>query len=115
MKKKRETRRGKRRPAPERPEVRPLFVDGSDESTDVPTPEAQDPTALAHRRVREGELYYVSDDAAPEGWSVVEIAGVDAGVLAAFAVGQLEAIPLDEIEDRILGPVAGPPSARRAA
>ncbi len=112
MSKKRESRRSNRRTAPEQAEVQHLFADESDESSDAP---AQDPAAQAHRRVREGELYYVADDAAPEGWTVVEINGVDDGPLAAFAVGQLEAIPLAEIEDRILGPVAGPPSARRAA
>ena len=65
----------------------------------------------SHRRVREGELYYVRDEAAPEGWSVVEIGGVDGGALAAFAVGQLEAIPLAELEGRVLGPVPVPPPA----
>ena len=47
----------------------------------------------SHRRVREGELYYVRDDAASDGWSIVEIGGVDGGALAAFAVGQLEHAP----------------------
>jgi hypothetical protein len=73
------------------------------------------PKDHSHRRVREGELYYIQDEAAPTGWSIVEIAGVDDGVLAAFTVGQLEAIPLDELEGRILGPVPKPEPALRTA
>ena len=70
----------------------------------------------SHRRVREGELYYVEDEAAPSGWSVVEIAGVGEGELAGFALGQLEAIPLSELEGRILAPVAAPePTLARVA
>lgn len=117
MSKKHDSRRTKR----QRAEVQPLFsddvvrdveeIDGERDGEEAP----QDPTAHAHRRVRAGELYYVSDDASPEGWTVVEISGVDDGPLAAFAVGQLEAIPLEELEDRILGPVAAPGDARRAA
>ena len=61
-----------------------------------------------HRRVREGNLYYVNDDAAPTGWSIVEINGAGEGELAGFALGQLEAIPLHELEGRILGPVPTP-------
>jgi hypothetical protein len=71
------------------------------------------PASTAHRRVREGELYYVMDEAAPHGWSIVEVASSDSGVLAAFAVGQVEAIPLSEVEERILGPVAPPPRTTR--
>lgn len=71
------------------------------------------PASTPHRRVREGELYYVMDEAAPHGWSVVEVASSDSGVLAAFAVGQVEAIPLSEVEERILGPVARPPRTTR--
>jgi hypothetical protein len=69
------------------------------------------PQELSHRRVREGELYYVQDEAAPTGWSIVEIAGADDDLLAAFTVGQLEAIPLDELDGRILGPVPAPKPA----
>ncbi len=64
-----------------------------------------------HRRIREGELYYVEDVAAPAGWSIVEINGSDDGELAGFALGQLEAIPLSELEGRILGPLPVPGSA----
>ena len=120
MSKKRDSRRTK----PQRADVQPLFSDDTDGVHDVEAIDderhgagaPQDPTAQAHRRVRAGELYYVADDASPEGWTVVEISGVeDDGPLAGFAVGQLEAIPLDELEDRILGPVAAPGNARRAA
>jgi hypothetical protein len=69
-----------------------------------------------HRRVREGEIYYVNDEAAPTGWSIVEIAGDGDNALAGFALGQLEAIPLDELEGRILGPVPVPePALARVA
>lgn len=77
------------------------------ESTELPAEEGHQP-APAHRRVREGELYYVTDEAAPEGWSIVEIASSDSGHLAAFALGQLEAIPLAEVEDLILSAVQRP-------
>ena len=69
--------------------------------------------APAHRRVRAGELYYVTDEAAPEGWSIIEIASSDSGVLAAFALGQLEAIPLSEVEGLILSAVQRPPHNSR--
>jgi len=69
----------------------------------------------AHRRVRVGELYYVEDEAAPSGWSIVEIAGLEGDEMAAFAPGQLEAIPLAELDGRILGPVVEPGCAQRAA
>jgi len=69
-----------------------------------------------HRRVRDGELYYVKDEAAPSGWSIVEIAGGEGDTLAAFAPGQLEAIPLAELEGRLIAPVPvpEPPLARVA-
>ncbi len=63
-----------------------------------------------HRRIRKGELYYVEDVAAPAGWSIVEINGSDDGEPAVFALGQLEAIPLSELEGRILGPLPVPGS-----
>ncbi len=70
--------------------------------------EPHQPAPMPHRRVREGELYYVADEATPEGWSVIEIASSDSGVLAAFALGQLEAIPFSEVEELILSPVQRP-------
>lgn len=74
------------------------------------------PQHESHRRVREGELYYVADEAAATGWSVVEIAGAGGAGLAGFALGQLEAIPLAELEGRILGPVPVPgPTLARVA
>ncbi|MGI9591534.1 MAG: hypothetical protein ACR2P8_09205 [Myxococcota bacterium] len=74
------------------------------------------PQEDSHRRVREGEFYYVRDEAAPDGWSIVEIGGVDGGALAAFAVGQLEAIPIAELEGCVLGPVPVPePALARVA
>ena len=62
-----------------------------------------------HRRVRVGQLYYVEDPASPLGWFVVEIEGTDRKHRAAFAPGQIEAVPLAEIRGRILGPVPSPP------
>jgi len=87
-----------------------------DDSRDAPQDDARDETSHhpqddAHRRIREGEIYYVRDDAAPEGWSTVEISGTADGSLAGFALGQLEAIPLTELEGRILGAVPAPQSA----
>ena len=76
--------------------------------------EPDQPASMPHRRVREGELYYVADEAAPEGWSVIEIASGDSGVLAAFALGQLEAIPLSEIEGLILSAVQRPTPTSRS-
>lgn len=67
------------------------------------------PQDEAQRRLLEGQLYYVQDDASPQGWSIVEINGVADGVLAGFVVGQLEAIPLDELMQRMIGPVPAPP------
>ena len=61
-----------------------------------------------HRRVRAGNLYYVLDTASVLGWSVVEIEEHDPSHRAAFVPGQLEAVPLAEIGDRILGPVPEP-------
>ena len=61
-----------------------------------------------HRRVRSGLLYYVTDTASPLGWSVVEIEEEDPNGRAAFAPGQLEAVPLEEVEGRILGLVPEP-------
>ncbi len=61
-----------------------------------------------HRRVRSGRLYYVTDTASPLGWSVVEIEEEDPNGRAAFAPGQLEAVPLEELKGRILGPVPSP-------
>ena len=77
------------------------------EPIDVAAEEPHQPSP-AHRRVREGELYYVTDEAAPEGWSIIEIASSDSGHLAAFAVGQLEAMPISEVEDLILSAVQRP-------
>jgi len=71
----------------------------------------EEPLARPERRVREGEIYYVEDAAAPDGWSIVEIASDGGSRLAAFALGQTEAIPLSEIEDRILAEVPGPRTA----
>jgi hypothetical protein len=73
------------------------------------------PAETGERRVRAGELYYVVDELAPEGWSVVEIAGVGEGALAAFAPGQVEAIPLAELDGRLLGPVPAPGFVNRRA
>jgi len=78
------------------------------ETAEMDGGEPQATHSHSHRRVRDGELYYVEDEAAPEGWSIVEISSDDANTLAAFAVGQTEAIPLTEIEDRILGAVPRP-------
>lgn len=71
------------------------------------------PADAGARRVREGELYYVNDPAAPGGWSIVEVASNGVGALAAFALGQTEALPLSELEDRILGAVPKPPRVTR--
>lgn len=96
-------------------EVPPLFADENEGATEIEEIQSPEPAGAAHRRVRAGELYYVADDAAPEGWSIVEIGGVDERALAAFSLGQLEAIPLDELEGRILAPVPQPSFVRRAA
>jgi hypothetical protein len=71
----------------------------------------EEPEATPERRAREGEIYYVADDAAPDGWSIVEIASDGGSRLAAFALGQTEAIPLSEIEERILAEVPRPRAA----
>ena len=61
-----------------------------------------------HRRIRAGNLYYVLDTASVLGWSVVEIEEHDPRHRAAFVPGQLEAVPLAELQGRILGPVPEP-------
>jgi hypothetical protein len=61
-----------------------------------------------HRRVRVGQLYYVTDTASVLGWSVVEIEEHDPRHRAAFVPGQIEAVPMTEIKRRILGPVPAP-------
>jgi hypothetical protein len=96
-------------------ETQVLRIDEVDttEPVELTGDERDRPAGAPHRRVREGELYYVTDEAAPQGWSIVEVASSDSGVLAAFAVGQVEAIPLSEVEERILGPVARPPRTTR--
>lgn len=96
-------------------ETQVIRIDEVDDTLPVPVPQAGAQQALAgsHRRVREGELYYLADEAAPQGWSIVEVASSDSGVLAAFALGQIEAIPLSEVEERILGPVPRPARTTR--
>ncbi len=61
-----------------------------------------------HRRVRAGQLYYVTDTASVLGWSVVEIEEHDPNHRAAFVPGQLEAVPMAELQSRILGRFPSP-------
>lgn len=114
---KRVTRGRTRGPSRRRSERNPASEAGTAQLENLPDTEPREPVATVHRRVRAGELYYVKDAAASEGWSIVEIAGADDVDLAAFAIGQLEAMPLAEIEARILGPVPtpAPRSGLRAA
>ena len=89
---------GRRRPYPRN--FRELRKATDEAGQNLPRPK--------HRRVRSGRLYYVTDTASPQGWSVVEIEEEDPKNQAAFVPGQLEAVPLAELRGRILGPVPSP-------